>query len=170
MMISKKVADRLNLQIKYEYYSYWLYQQMVFEFEAMGLKVFAEWFTQQAAEEQAHALKMAKYLLDQDAEVKLLALEEPPADWDSVEAIIQAAVNHEIQVTGNINECVDVAIEAKDHATHNFLNWFVDEQVEEVATAKELLSLVKMARTPDQILLLESRIMDLRAPSGGGQA
>jgi ferritin len=167
MMISKKVADRINLQIKYEYYSYWLYQQMVFNFEGMGLKVFAQWFTEQAAEEQAHALKMAKYLLDQGAEVQLLALEQPPADWKSTEEIVKAALDHEIEVTGNINDCVNLAIDEKDHATHNFLNWFVDEQVEEVATASELLELVKMAKTPDQILLLENRIMQLRAPSGG---
>ena len=167
MMISKKVADRINLQIKYEYYSFWLYQQMVFQFETMGLRVFAQWFTEQAAEEQSHALKMAKYLLDQDAEVKLLALEEPPNNWNSVEEIVEAARDHEILVTQNINECVDLAIEEKDHASHNFLNWFVDEQVEEVATANELLSLVKMAKTPDQILLLENRIMELRAPSDG---
>ena len=170
MMIPQKVADRLNLQIKYEFYSYWLYQQMAFNLEAMGLKVFAQWFTEQGAEEQMHGMKIAKYLLDQDAEVKLMALEEPTHQWDSVEAVVQAAVDHEIEVTENINECVDYAVEAKDHATQNFLIWFVNEQVEEVATAKELLGLVKMARTPDQILLLESRIMDLRAPSGGEQA
>ena len=167
MMISQKVADRINLQIKYEFFSFWLYQQMVFEFEKMGLKVFAQWFTEQAAEEQAHALKMAKYLLDQDAEVKLMALEEPQHEWNSVEEIVTAARDHEILVTQNINECVDLAIEEKDHATRNFLNWFVDEQVEEVATANELLGLVRMAKTPDQILLLENRIMELRAPSGG---
>lgn len=167
MMISKKVADRINLQIKYEYYSFWLYQQMVFQFETMGLKVFAQWFTEQAAEEQVHALKMAKYLLDQDAEVKLQSLEEPPNDWKSVEDIVKAGLDHEIEVTGNINDCVNLAIEENDHATRNFLNWFVDEQVEEVATSKELLDLVRMARTPDQILLLENRIMELRAPSGG---
>ena len=143
---------------------------MAFNLEMMGLKVFAQWFTAQGAEEQMHAMKIAEYLLDQDAEVKLLALEEPPHRWDSVEAIVQAAVDHEIEVTKNISECVDYAVEAKDHATHNFLIWFVNEQVEEVATAKELLSMVKMARTPDQILLLENRIMDLRAPAGGEQA
>jgi ferritin len=170
MMISQKVADRLNLQIKYEFYSYWLYLQMAFKLETMGLKTFAQWFTEQAAEEQTHGMKIAKYLLDQDAEVKLLDLEEPPNDWPSVEAIVQNAVDHEIQVTQNINECVDFAIEAKDHATNNFLKWFVDEQVEEVATAKELLGLVKMAGTPDQLLILENRIMDLRAPGGGEQA
>ncbi len=167
MMISSKVADRLNLQIKYEYYSYWLYQQMVFVLETMGYTVFAKWFTAQAAEEQTHALKIAKYLLDQGYEVKLMALEEPPANWKTVEEIVQAALDHEIEVTKNISECVDYAIEAKDHATNNFLKWFVDEQVEEVATAKELLSLVQMAKTPDQILLLENRIMELRAPQGG---
>jgi ferritin len=142
---------------------------MAFNLETMGLKVFAKWFTEQAAEEQMHAMKIAKYLLDQDAEVKLLALEEPPHQWDSVEAIVQNAVDHEIEVTKSISECVDYALEAKDHATTNFLQWFVDEQVEEVATAKELLGLVQMAKTPDQILLLENRIMELRVEEGGEQ-
>ena len=162
MMISQKMADAINEQIKNEFFSYWLYLQMSFALEGMDLKVFAQWFNLQAEEEKVHAMKMAKYVLDQGGEVQLHALDQPKSDFKSVQEVVEAGLAHEKQVTAWINELMDLAIEEKDHASRSFFQWFVDEQVEEVATANELLSLVKMASSPDQLLLLENRIMSLR--------
>ncbi len=162
MMISEKVAAKLNEQVSNEYGAFWLYQSMAFRLETMGLKTFAKWFYAQAAEEQAHAVKMATYLLDQGAEVKLQSLPEPKYDFASVEEVCKGGLDHELKVTAQINKLMDLAKEANDHATQSFLGYFIDEQVEEVATATELLELVKMAQTPGQLMMLESRIMSLR--------
>jgi len=158
MMISEKMAAELNEQVKVEFYSYWLYLSMAFAFESMNLKVFAQWFHLQAKEEQEHAMKIAKYLLDQGAEVKLQSLEEPKTRFSSAEEICQDAVNHELEITKKINRLVELARSENDHATEVFLHWFVDEQVEEVASVKELLEMVKLAKTPGQILMLEGRV------------
>ena len=162
MMISQKMADAINEQIKNEFFSYWLYLQMSFALEGMDLKVFAQWFNLQAEEEKVHAMKMAKYVLDQGGEVQLQSLDQPKSDFKSVQEVVEAGLAHEKQVTAWINDLMDLSIEEKDHASRSFFQWFVDEQVEEVATANELLSLVKMASSPDQLLLLENRIMSLR--------
>ncbi len=158
MMISEKIAARLNEQVKNEFYSDWLYLAMAFSLESMNLKVFAEWFYLQAKEEREHAMKIAKYLIDQGAEAKLQALPEPKTSYSSAEEICQAAVDHEILVTKMIHDLVELAKSEKDTATQVFLNWFVDEQVEEVASVKELLEMVKVAKSPGQILMLEGRV------------
>jgi ferritin len=158
MMISQKMADAINEQIKNEFYSGWLYMAMAYKFESMNLKVFAKWFYKQASEEREHAEKFGKYLIDQGAEVKLTALDKPKADWKSAEEMTTAAVEHEKEVTKMIHKLVDLARTENDHATFNMLQWFVDEQVEEVASATELMDMVKLVTAPGQLLMLEGRL------------
>ena len=158
MMISKKVADKLNEQVKNEFFANWTYQSMAYAFESMGLKIFAKWFFKQAEEEREHAEKIAQYLLDQGAEVKLTALDAPQTSFKSAEEIVAGAVAHEKQVTQNINDLVELARSENDYATENFLQWFVAEQVEEVASTTELLDMVKMAQGPGQLFMLENRL------------
>ncbi len=158
MMISQKMADAINEQIKNEFYSGWLYMAMSYKFESMNLKVFAKWFYKQAGEEREHAEKFAKYLIDQGAEVKLTSLDKPKADWKTAEDMTSGAVAHEKEVTKMIHNLVDLARSENDHATFNMLQWFVDEQVEEVASATELTDMVKLATNPGQLLMLEGRV------------
>ena len=158
MMISKKMADQLNEQVKNEFFAQWAYLDMAFAFESMGLKIFAKWFFRQADEEKEHAIKIAQYLLDQGAEVLLKSLDKPKNKYSSAEEIVAAAVDHELGVTKNINDLVDLARAENDHATDNFLQWFVQEQVEEVASTTELLDMVKMASGPGQLFMLEGRL------------
>jgi ferritin len=162
MQISEAIAKKLNEQVTNEYGAFWIYQQMAYKLEAMGLSVFSQWFVAQAAEERGHAQKIADYLLDQGAEVELLQMPQPKADYKDVEEICQGALDHEQKVTKQIHELVKMADQEDDFATRSFLAWFVDEQVEEVATATQLLDLVKMAQTPGQLMMLEGRIMALR--------
>lgn len=157
-MISDKMEASLNNQIREEYFSFWSYQAMALKFEDMGLKVFAKWFYLQAGEEKEHAEKIAQYLIDQGAQAKLQALEQPKSDYKSAEEIVKEAVDHELHITRKINELVDQSQTENDHATDSFLKWFVDEQVEEVSTVSELLSLVQMAKEPDQLFMLEGRL------------
>ena len=162
MMVSEKMATALNNQVKNEFFAYWTYLQMSYSFNSMGLTVFSKWYHEQAMEEQGHAMKIADYLLDQGAKVELLSLDKPKADYKSAEEVVQAALDHEIMVTRQINALASLAREEHDYATENFLQYYVQEQVEEVATATELLDLVKMSDSTGQLLMLENRIMALR--------
>lgn len=158
MMISDKMAARLNEQVKHEFFSFWAYLAMAYSFETMGLRGFAKRFFKQAEEEKGHATKISKYLVDQGAPVKLTALDQPKISYSSTQEIVEAALEHEKFITKMIGEIASQAQVESDHATHSFIEWFVDEQVEEVATMTELLGWVKMANTPGQLLMLEGRL------------
>ncbi len=162
MMISQKMADAIIDQVNFEFYSYWTYQAMAFKLDSMGLKIFSEWFDEQGKEEVAHAMKMAKYLLDQGAEIILSQLDKPKHNYKSVEEIVKVALDHEIEVTRRINNLMGLAKDENDFPTSAFMQWFVDEQVEEVATVNQLLDMVKMTDSSGQLLHLEDRIMKLR--------
>ncbi len=162
MMISDTMAAKLNQQVKEEFFSYWIYLAMAYRFETMGLKGFAKWFQQQAEEEKGHALKIAGYLVEQGAEVKLMALDAPRSDYASAQEIVQAAVDHEKKITRQIHDLVALANKEDDFATAGFLAWFVDEQVEEVSTVQQLLDMVSLAKDKVQLLLMENRIFALR--------
>ena len=157
-MISDGMAAKLNEQVREEFNSYWIYLAMAYKLEEMNLKVFSKWFHKQADEEKEHAMKFAQYILDQGAEVKLAKLDAPKSDYGSVKDIVKTAVDHEVHITKCINKLVDAARSENDHATESFLGWFVDEQVEEVASTSDLMDMVNMAETPGQIFMLENRL------------
>jgi len=162
MMISETMAAKLNQQVKAEFFSYWTYLAMAYSYESMGLKGFAKWFQLQAEEEKGHALKIAGYLVEQGARVKLAALETPKSDYASALEIAQATLEHEKMITRSIYDLMDLATKENDFATASFLSWFVDEQVEEVSIAQQLLDMVKLASDKVQLLLMENRIFALR--------
>jgi ferritin len=161
MMISKKMADKINLQIKNEFHSGWLYEAMAYSLEEMNLPVFAKWFLMQAEEERKHATKLARYLVDQGAKVVLTAIPAPKTDFKTVEEICKMAVDHEKKVTKMIHDLHDAAAKENDKATMSMLIWFIDEQVEEVSSTTQLLEMVKLAKSPGQILMLEGRVARL---------
>lgn len=158
MMISEKMAQRLNEQVKNEYFAFWSYQAMAYALETMGHKGFAGWFTAQAKEEMGHATKIAGYLLDQGCEVKLQALPAPKTEYKSVQEVVEAALQHELNVTKQVHEIYAMAESEKDYATRKFIDWKVEEQVEEVSSMTNLLDMVKMCETKGQLFMLESRL------------
>lgn len=162
MMISAAMSAKLNTQVKEEFFSYWTYLAMSYKLHEMGFKGYAKWYELQAGEEMGHATKIAKYLVEVGAPVKLGTLDTPKSDYGSVKEIVQTALDHERKITKLINECVDLADKENDHATSNFLAWFVDEQVEEESTALQLLNLVSLATEKIQLLMIEGRIFELR--------
>jgi len=135
-MISKKIQEELNKQINAEFYSSYFYLSMSAYFEAMDLQGFAKWFRMQADEEYAHAMKIFDYVYQIGGEVKLQKIAGPKTGWDSFLEVFKDTFEHEQKVTNSINTLVDLAQQEKDHATVNFLQWFVSEQVEEEATAQ----------------------------------
>ena len=143
-MLSKKMEAALNKQVVAEYYSAYLYMAMSAYFETVNLGGFAGWMRAQAMEELSHGTKIFQYVNERGGRVWLDAIDKPPLKWASPLAVFQETLKHERKVTGLINKLVDLAIKEKDHATKNFLQWFVAEQVEEEASADEILQKLKM--------------------------
>jgi ferritin len=158
MMISQKMVKSLNEQVKNEFFAEWTYLSMAYQFESMNLKIFAKWFFLQAAEEHEHAMKIAKYIVDQGGVVHLQQLPAPKLKWKSALEICDDAVKHEKNVTQMIDKLMEQAKAEKDNATQVFLHWFVKEQVEEVASTTELRDMVALTQSEGQVLMLEGRI------------
>ena len=143
-MILKKIQDALNTQLNAEFYSSYFYLSMSTYFESKDLQGFARWFRVQANEEYEHAMKIYDYIYQIGGEVKLMQIDGPKTDWDSFLEVFQDTFDHEQKITKSINELLDLAIIEKDHATVNFLQWFVSEQVEEEATSQQNVKKMKM--------------------------
>ncbi|MHC4525636.1 MAG: ferritin [Planctomycetota bacterium] len=144
-MISKKVTDAFNSQINAETYSAYLYWSMSAALERMNLPGFASWMRVQAQEEMSHAMKFYGHIIERDGAVVLTAIDAPPTEWTSVKVVFEEALAHEKKVTGMINGLMDLTIAEKDHAGSMFLQWFVTEQVEEEATASDVLGKLGIA-------------------------
>ncbi len=143
-MIKKEVLDAFNEQINAESYSAYMYLSMAAYYESMGLSGFANWMKVQYQEESAHALKFFNYVTDRGGKVVLKAIDQVPVDFDGIVDVFEKTLVHEVHVTGLINNLVNVAISASDHASQSFLKWFVDEQVEEEANVEKILATLKL--------------------------
>jgi ferritin len=143
-MLKKSVEDALNNQMNAEFYSSYLYLAMSAYFESFPMKGFAKWLRLQAKEEMAHGMKFFDYIVEAGGAPKLAAIDAPKTPWKSAQAVFEQVYAHEQKVTGLINTLMDLTIKEKDHATTNFLGWFVKEQVEEEANASEILAQIKI--------------------------
>jgi ferritin len=143
-MINEKVGNILNEQVNKEIYSSYLYLSMSAYFSDLGLLGFANWMRIQAQEEMAHAMLIYNFLIDRGEKVVLKSVNAPPNAWNNPLNVMEEVLKHEIYVTGLINNVVNVAEEVKDRATMSYMNWFVDEQVEEEANATDIISKLKL--------------------------
>lgn len=143
-MIKDRFCEALNKQINAEMFSSYLYLSMAAWFESKSLSGFAHWMRMQSEEEMVHAMKMFDYVNERGARVILKPIEQPESEWDSPLAVVEAVLEHEELVTELINDLVDIAMEVRDHAGTYFLQWYVEEQVEEEATVGSLLDRMKM--------------------------
>ncbi len=142
-MVSKKIETAFNEQIKHELESAYLYLSMAAYFHDEGLNGMAQWMRAQAKEEQLHAMKFFDHLNERGARVELHELAKPQKKWKSALDAFQAAYGHEQFITGKINELVKLAREEEDNPAQVFLNWFVEEQVEEEATSSDIVQLLE---------------------------
>ncbi|MBU7013313.1 MAG: ferritin [Theionarchaea archaeon] len=161
-MIGKAVEKALNTQLNAELYSSYLYLSMSSWFSFQNLDGFANWMRVQAQEELVHAMKFYDYLIQRNGRVLLLAVDAPPTEWDSPDAVFEHTYQHEQKVTGLINELVDLSISEKDHATHMVLQWFVDEQVEEESSAAEILGKIRMLKESKSGIYILDRELNQR--------
>ena len=145
-MLSKKLEAAINAQINAEFWSAYLYLSMSAHFAADGKPGFANWFEIQFKEEQDHAMKFLKYVIERGGKVELKPIEKVALSWDSPLAAFKDTLEHEIKVTEMINNLVTLAKEEKDYATESMLKWFVDEQVEEEATAQSYIDALNMIK------------------------
>ena len=172
-MISKKMEKAINDQINAELYSAYLYLSMAGYFDGKGMKGAAHWMRVQAQEETTHAMKFYLHVYDRQGSVQLSAIKAPPTTWKSPEAVFADVCEHEAKVTALINNLVDLANREKDPASGAFLQWFVTEQVEEEASAREILDQLKLNgdNGPGLILLdreLATRTFIYPPPALGG--
>lgn len=142
-MLSKRMEEELNRQINAELYSAYLYQAMAGYFENKNLKGFANWMSVQAKEEMTHAMKFYRFINERGGKASFFGIDAPKNDWESLVDIFRNVLEHEKYVTGRINLLMNIALEEKDHATANELQWFIAEQVEEEANASEILEQLK---------------------------
>ncbi|MBF0496626.1 MAG: ferritin [Deltaproteobacteria bacterium] len=143
-MIHEKMQQAINEQINAELYSSYLYLSMTSFFYSINLPGFANWMRVQTQEELVHAMKFYDYLASRGGRVILKPVEGVPTSWESPLAVFEDAYKHEQKVTGLINKLVDLAIEISDHATNTFLQWFVNEQVEEEASADGVVQKLRL--------------------------
>jgi len=156
-MIDQRMQEALNKQVNAEIYSAYLYLSMSAHFQSVNLAGFANWMRVQAHEELMHALKFYDYVNERGGRIVLQPVEAPPSHWDSPLAVFEHVYQHEQKVTGMINKLVDLAVEIRDHATNNVLQWFVAEQVEEEASADEVVQKLKLVGDDPSALFMIDR-------------
>ena len=143
-MLNQKVADLLNDQINKEFYSAYLYLDMSNYFEARGLNGFANWYHIQAQEERDHAMLFYQYLQNNDCKVQLKAIAQPDKNFSKDMDVLKAGLEHEEYVTSLINNIYAAAYEVKDFRTMQFLDWFIKEQGEEEANARDMITKMEL--------------------------
>ena len=156
-MINSKIAAALNDQLNLEYYSAYSYLAMSAYFLTQNLNGFAHWMRVQAQEELAHGMKIYDFLDDREAEIRFRALDAPKQNWDGPLDVFEDSLAHEQKVSQSIYNIADLALSERDHATHTFLQWFIEEQVEEEAAVKELIDTLKLVGAEGNGLFLLDR-------------
>ncbi|AEG18251.1 ferritin [Methanobacterium paludis] len=157
--MDEKMQDALNSQLNAELYSAYLYLSMEAYFDSKDLKGFANWMRVQVQEELAHATKFYDYIAQRGGKVTLTQINAPPHDWDSILAVFEHVYEHEKMVTDLINQLVNLAVALSDHATNNFLQWYVAEQVEEEESSSGVLQKIKlMGDAPGGMFMLDSEL------------
>ena len=165
-MLTKKVQDALNVQINAELYSAYMYLAMTAYFEAENLRGFANWMRVQASEEMTHAMKFYDFVNERNGRVILQPIAAPQSEWNAPLAVFEDAYKHEQEVTGMISRLVDLSVKESDHATQSFLQWFVDEQVEEEANAYNVIQDLKRVAESAHGLFMLDRELGQRQDTG----
>ncbi len=153
-MMNSTIQDAFNKQINAELFSSYLYLSMSAWLEWRGFKGMAQWMRMQEQEERIHAMKFIDFVGERDGRVVLTTVEKPRSEWSSPLDVFDDVCEHECKVTGLINELVELSVAEKDHAANNLLQWFVGEQVEEEATAREVRDKLKLAGDNGAVLFM----------------
>jgi len=165
-MLSEKIQQALNDQLNSEFYAAYTYLSLAAYFEDLDLNGFAHWMKIQYREELMHAEKVYAFINDRDGRVRLQAVAAPLQDWDSPLAAFKYALEGERALSERIYSVVDEALAERDHATHTFMQWFVNEQVEEEAIIRDIVSdMERIVESRDGLFLMD-RDLAGRKPQG----
>jgi ferritin len=158
-MLSEKMFEAMNDQIKHEIYSAHIYLAMSAHFMDENLPGFANWMRVQYEEEMFHAFKFYDYIFERGGKVELQTIDQPPTEFDTPLSIFEEALAHEKKVTALIHNLYAIAVEEKDYASQVFLQWFITEQVEEEDSAQELVDTLKrMGDSVNGLFMLDRQL------------
>lgn len=143
-MVSNKVEAALNKQIEFEATSSQYYLAMASWAETQGLGGIAQFLYAQSDEERQHMLKLIKYVNERGGQALIPAMKQQPQKFKSINFVFEEVLRHEVMVSNEINGLVDICLKEKDYTTHNFLQWYVAEQIEEEALARKILDKLKL--------------------------
>jgi ferritin len=169
-MLTETMQQALNDQLNAELTAYYTYLSMTAYFEDQNLKGFAAWMRNHSDEEMVHAMKFYDFIHSRRGRVRLQPIPQPPTDWDSALAAFQDALKHEQHVTHLINKLVALSAQENDYATHSFLQWFVDEQVEEEAVVDDVIQDLKRVGDYGPGLFLLDRELGTSTPAAADTA
>jgi ferritin len=160
MMISETLAKAFNEQIGHEFGASMQYVSIAAHFQRSQLTLLAKLFFEQADEERQHAMKFVKYLLDTKADLRIPAIPSPASTFPSAEAAVAAALKWEQEVTGQITRLMAIAVNENDYLGQSFLQWFIDEQLEEVVKMDRLLSVIRQSGEKN-LLMVEAYLVHI---------
>jgi len=170
-MLTKKVEKALNEQIGYEGYASSSYLSMASWCEKEGLRGCTAFFYEQAAEEREHMLKLVRYINGAGGHAHVPAIKEPPATYKSIKHIFELSLEQERDVTKQINKLVELTFGAKDFTSYNFLQWYVEEQLEEETLFNSILDIIKLAGKEEKsLLLIDNEISKVRSELKAAEA
>lgn len=158
--MNKTVEKALNEQIEKEASSSQFYLAMASWAETKGLNGTAKFLYAHSDEERFHMLKLVKFVNERGGNAAIPGLSEPPKEFDSVTRVFELLLEHEIAVTQSINDVVDTCLQEKDYTTHNFMQWYVSEQLEEEALARTILDKLKLIGEDNSGLYLFDRDLE----------
>ena len=161
-MLSDRMQDALNRQIEHEFYSSFVYLAMSAHFERGNLPGFARWMRLQAGEEYTHAMKIFDHIHDRGGAVALPAIATPPSKFETPLSVFDQALHHERAVTRSIHDLYELAVTERDYPARVFLDWFVNEQVEEESTVQETVDRLRLAGGNSTALLFLDRELAAR--------
>ena len=170
MLISKPLENAINQQVTNEFGASMQYISIAAYFDNEDLEQLSTFFFRQADEERMHAMKLANYVLEAGGQLRIAEIPAPKHDFQTAVEAVQAALDWELEVTSQINGLMDIAVQQKDYIGQSFLQWFVDEQLEEVSTMSALLNIVRRAQ--NNLLFVEEYLMRMPSPhaADGGAA
>ena len=167
-MLSPTLNDALNKQINEELFSAYLYLAMSAKADSMGLAGFANWFKFQYQEELAHADRFFHYVLERSGQISLESIGKPEVGDPSPLELFEMGLSHENHITKCIFSLKDLARNESDHATDVFLEWFVNEQVEEEASAQAIIDQLRLVKdNPSGLFLIDRQLADRKEEEGG---
>ena len=164
-MLSKAMEKILNEQIEKEGYSSNLYLAMATWAENNGYNGVAQWLYAQSEEERMHMLKFINYIGERDCHAIIPEFKKPPIDYGNVSDMFDEVLKHEQYISASINEIVSVSLDEKDFTTNSWIQWFVNEQIEEEATVRGIIDKLKLGGKSN-MYLFDRDIMGMRGEAG----